>query len=103
MKIDRMANMKIIVGALALQAICSAPVYAQDGGFFAGKTISLAVPSGPGGGYDTYARAFARHYPKHLPGKPQIVVQNTPGGGHPGRGSHRAGVRSCIAIWQNKT
>ena len=81
MKIDRMANMKIIVGALALQAICSAPVYAQDGGFFAGKTISLAVPSGPGGGYDTYARAFARHYPKHIPGKPQIVVQNTPGGG----------------------
>lgn len=69
------------IGAAAFIALGASPVVAQDGGFYAGKTISLAVPSGPGGGYDTYARTFARHLPNHIPGKPQIVVQNTPGGG----------------------
>jgi tripartite-type tricarboxylate transporter receptor subunit TctC len=68
-------------GAAAIVAWTGTMAAAQEGGFYAGKTISLAVPSGPGGGYDTYARTFARHYPKHIPGRPQVVVQNTPGGG----------------------
>ena len=72
---------RALLWTVALVGAVAAPAAAQDGGFFAGKTISLAVPSGPGGGYDTYARTFARYYPKHIPGKPQIVVQNTPGGG----------------------
>jgi tripartite-type tricarboxylate transporter receptor subunit TctC len=49
--------------------------------FYTGKTITIAVPSGPGGGYDTYARTLARHYTKHIPGHPQIIVQNVPAGG----------------------
>lgn len=48
---------------------------------FSGKTINLIVGLSAGGGYDTYARFFARHYPKHLPGRPQVVVQNMPGAG----------------------
>lgn len=58
----------------------SAATQAQNP-FFAGKTITLLVPSGPGGGYDTYARTLARHYAKHIPGRPQIIVQNVPAGG----------------------
>ena len=49
--------------------------------FYTGKAITIAVPSGPGGGYDTYARTLARHYAKHIPGHPQIIVQNVPAGG----------------------
>ena len=49
--------------------------------FYAGKSITLAVPSGPGGGYDTYGRTLARTYSKHIPGHPSIVVQNVLGGG----------------------
>jgi tripartite-type tricarboxylate transporter receptor subunit TctC len=57
-------------------------VSAQDvAKFYAGKSITLAVPSGPGGGYDTYARTLARTYTKHIPGNPSIVVQNVLGGG----------------------
>ena len=41
MKIDKLATTKTIVGALALHAICLLPAYAQEGGFFTGKTISL--------------------------------------------------------------
>jgi tripartite-type tricarboxylate transporter receptor subunit TctC len=49
--------------------------------YFAGKTIELIVGGGPGGGYDIYARAVARHLPRHIPGEPVIVVKNMPGAG----------------------
>jgi len=48
---------------------------------YEGKTLRLIVGTSPGGGYDTYARAIARHMPKHIPGKPTIIVQNMPGAG----------------------
>jgi tripartite-type tricarboxylate transporter receptor subunit TctC len=49
--------------------------------FYAGKQIDLIVGSGPGGGYDTYARLLAHHLPGYLPGHPGVVVQNMPGAG----------------------
>ncbi len=52
---------------------------AQD--YFKGKQITLFVGYAPGGGYDTYARTLARHYSKHIPGGPSIVVKNQPGAG----------------------
>lgn len=69
--------MTIAAGLLtALAAPTAAP--AAD---FAGKKITLIVGFGAGGGYDTNARLFARHFGKHVPGKPDIVVQNMPGAG----------------------
>lgn len=44
-------------------------------------TITILVGAGPGGGFDTNTRIFARHFGKHLPNKPNIVVQNLPGAG----------------------
>jgi tripartite-type tricarboxylate transporter receptor subunit TctC len=49
--------------------------------FYAGKTISLYVGFSPGGSYDFYARLFARHLGRHIPGNPSIVVQTMPGAG----------------------
>jgi tripartite-type tricarboxylate transporter receptor subunit TctC len=49
--------------------------------FYGGKSISLLIGYGPGGGYDSYARALARHLGKHIPGNPSIVPQNMPGAG----------------------
>jgi tripartite-type tricarboxylate transporter receptor subunit TctC len=45
------------------------------------KTITLKVGYGAGGTYDLSSRLVARHLGKFLPGKPDIVVQNVPGGG----------------------
>lgn len=64
-------------GIAAFAAIAGAN--AQD--MYAGKTVNLVVGSAPGGGYDTYARLFARHLGDHIPGKPSVVVQNMPGAG----------------------
>ena len=64
--------------ALAL----SLPASAQsDADFYKGKSITMLVASGVGGGYDTYARLLARHMGKHMPGNPTIVVSNMPGAG----------------------
>jgi tripartite-type tricarboxylate transporter receptor subunit TctC len=46
--------------------------------FYKGKSITMLVASGVGGGYDTYARVFARHMTKHLPGSATIVTKNMP-------------------------
>lgn len=43
------------------------------------KTLTIVVGFSPGGGYDTYARMLARHLGRHLPGQPNIIVQNMPG------------------------
>jgi len=49
---------------------------AQADGFYKGKTLRIVVGSPPGAGNDIRTRLFARHAPKHLPGKPDIVVEN---------------------------
>jgi tripartite-type tricarboxylate transporter receptor subunit TctC len=49
--------------------------------FYRGKQVVLLVASGVGGGYDTYARAFARHVGKHIPGNPAIIPKNLPAAG----------------------
>jgi tripartite-type tricarboxylate transporter receptor subunit TctC len=46
---------------------------------YEGKTLRMIIPSGAGGGYDTYARVLSAHLAKHLPGNPTIVNQNMPG------------------------
>jgi tripartite-type tricarboxylate transporter receptor subunit TctC len=73
-----------IVSSIAL-GICAAfalaaPAMTQDvASFYRGKTVRLVVGFTPGGGYDIYARALARHYGRHIPGNPTVVVQNMPG------------------------
>ena len=49
--------------------------------FFSGQTIRLLVGFSAGGGYDTYGRAIARHISKHIPGNPEVVVENMTGAG----------------------
>jgi tripartite-type tricarboxylate transporter receptor subunit TctC len=64
--------------ALALGTAAGQRAPAQDS-FFRGKTINLVVGYSVGGGYDQYARALARHLGSHLPGQPNVLVQNMPG------------------------
>lgn len=66
--------------AIAVLAFSGAPALAQDG-FYKGKTIRLVVAFSPGGGFDTYSRAIGRHLGKHIPGNPNVVVENMTGAG----------------------
>jgi tripartite-type tricarboxylate transporter receptor subunit TctC len=47
--------------------------------FYKGKIIRFVVGFPPGGGYDTYTRAVARHIGKYIPGNPTAIVQNMTG------------------------
>lgn len=49
--------------------------------FYKGKRIQIIVGSGPGGGYDTYARLLTRHMGRHIPGNPGFLVKNMEGAG----------------------
>jgi tripartite-type tricarboxylate transporter receptor subunit TctC len=49
--------------------------------FYKGKTVKIIVGFSAGGGFDTYARALARHIGNHIPGQPTVVVENMTGAG----------------------
>jgi tripartite-type tricarboxylate transporter receptor subunit TctC len=49
--------------------------------FYRGKMVRITVGSAVGGGFDGYARLVGRHFGKHIPGNPTVVVQNIPGSG----------------------
>jgi tripartite-type tricarboxylate transporter receptor subunit TctC len=59
---------------LALSAHGGAAQTAEQ--FYRGKTINFLVASVPGGVNDLTARLISRHLTKHIPGNPNIVVQN---------------------------
>ncbi len=67
--------------ALVLIAAVTPAVADPVSDFYRGKNIQLIVGYGPGGGYDVYARLIARFIGKHVPGGPNVVVQNMPGAG----------------------
>src|SRR5678816_3158784 len=49
--------------------------------FYQKKTIQVLIGSAPGGLYDRWGRLFAQHLGKYIPGNPNLVAQNMPGGG----------------------
>ena len=62
----------VAVSLLSADRIQAAPYYQ-------GKTITMVVGYGPGGGYDRISRLLAKHLRKHIPGNPAVIVQNMPG------------------------
>lgn len=59
---------------------------------FSGKTVTILTPFKEGGGADTTARLFAPYLKQYLPGNPNVIVLNMPGG---------ASVKGCNYFEQN--
>jgi tripartite-type tricarboxylate transporter receptor subunit TctC len=59
---------------LHLLAVTAAADEAAD--FYKGKTFTVVAGHEVGTGYDLYDRALARHLGRHIPGNPNVVVQN---------------------------
>jgi tripartite-type tricarboxylate transporter receptor subunit TctC len=49
--------------------------------FYKSRPLTVIVGYSPGGGYDTHVRSVMRYYGRHIPGNPNIVVQNMTGAG----------------------
>jgi tripartite-type tricarboxylate transporter receptor subunit TctC len=80
----------LLASALALGAM---PSVAGATDYYAGRSIDVLIGAPPGGGYDIYARALARHIGRHIPGQPTLVAKNMPGAGS----ARAAGYISSIA------
>jgi len=78
----RLAVASLCVTVLTLAAPTLLGAHAQSvADFYKGNTINIYVGYAPGGAYDFYARLFARHIGKHIPGNPNVVIQSMPGAG----------------------
>jgi tripartite-type tricarboxylate transporter receptor subunit TctC len=69
----------VLTAALCITFVAGQALSADQ--FFAGKTMRILVGSSPGGGYDAYSRALARHWGRYVPGHPTIIVENMLGAG----------------------
>ena len=74
MQLKKVSIFLAVVSALAL---CS-PALADN---FPAKPIAWIVPYGPGGGYDTYARAIGSSAQKYFPKETSVIVKNVTGAG----------------------
>ncbi|MDH3242200.1 MAG: tripartite tricarboxylate transporter substrate-binding protein [Alphaproteobacteria bacterium] len=75
---------KILAAAALLgsAAVLSGAADAADGkDYYKGKTVKWIIATGSGGGHDYYARLFARHMERLLPGSTFVTI-NRPGAGH---------------------
>jgi tripartite-type tricarboxylate transporter receptor subunit TctC len=80
----RSATRTAVYAALTLAMLCGLLLPASADAvadFYKGKRITMMVGSEAGGGYDGYARLVTRHLGKFIPGNPDFIVQNMPGGG----------------------
>ncbi len=74
--------MTVINKIAAILGLCAlgltGPVIAQES---FDKPITINVAGTSGGGLDLVARLLSRHLGRHVPGKPNVIVQNMPGAG----------------------
>ena len=75
-----LGRLKVFICAIAALPI-GAPLTHAAAPYYEGKAIRIIVGTAPGGGYDTYTRLLARHFGKHIPGNPIVIVDNMPGAG----------------------
>jgi tripartite-type tricarboxylate transporter receptor subunit TctC len=80
----KIGEASMFLRAIATVVLLTAPVTSRADSvedFYKGHPIQMIVGYGAGGGYDVYARIFARYLGAHMPGNPTVIVQNMPGAG----------------------
>jgi tripartite-type tricarboxylate transporter receptor subunit TctC len=74
--------LKYSVPILFAASIVSVPAQADKlTKLYKDKTITVTIPYGPGGTYDKYGSSFTNHLGRHIPGKPNLIMQYMPGAG----------------------
>ena len=68
--------------------LSAAPLRVHAEEFYKGKTIKFVVGYSPGGLFDSLTRLVAHHFSKHVPGNPNVIVDNMPGAGGIILGNH---------------
>lgn len=79
MRMPRLASLALASSLAVAASPYAAQVQAAD--FYAGKRLIVLVNYAPGGPADIEGRFFARFVARHIPGQPNVVVQNMDGAG----------------------
>ncbi len=72
---------RVALTGAALMTFGPAAAADEAADFYRGRTITVIVGFGAGGGYDLYARLLAHYLGNHIAGQPNVVVQNMEGAG----------------------
>jgi tripartite-type tricarboxylate transporter receptor subunit TctC len=77
----RSARLAVVAATVLLQAVV--PVWAQGSleDHFRGKTLSVIIPTTPGGDRMANAAPFIKYFGRHIPGQPNVVPSFMPGAG----------------------
>jgi len=70
-----------IASATLLVSTSSSPAQDSIAEHFRGKTITVVIPTGPGGDRMANATPFMRYFGRHVPGNPTVVPSFMPGAG----------------------
>jgi len=70
-----------LAGALALSAAPPAAEADAVADFYRGKTVTIVIAAGPGGGHSAYSLLLSPHLQRHMPGHPNFVIQHMGGAG----------------------
>lgn len=94
-------SMTIAAAATIAPVVFAGPAQAADvADFYRGKTITIVVSTGPGGGYDLYSRTLSLHLGRHVPGHPGFVLSFMPGAGgmKAGQYLYNVGAKNSLMI-----
>jgi tripartite-type tricarboxylate transporter receptor subunit TctC len=73
-----MKKLAFVLAILAVLFVARLNLHAQTP-FYQGKTIQIIVGAKAGDTYDLYPRLVAEYMPRHIPGNPNIIIQNVAG------------------------
>ena len=69
---------RLFAALVSVMAVAPGAQAQSDADFFHNKQIRMIVGFSAGNEYDLGARLLTRYYAKHIPGNPNIIVQNMP-------------------------
>jgi tripartite-type tricarboxylate transporter receptor subunit TctC len=72
--------MGLFLRSILALLLCAMAPHLASAQFYKGRTITLIVPTSAGGINDLAGRLVARHLGSFIPGNPNIIVENVPGG-----------------------
>jgi tripartite-type tricarboxylate transporter receptor subunit TctC len=80
LRVRKLAACATLIAALPM-VTTAAQAQSSVAKFYKGKTITLVVAFGAGGMYGLNGRIMGKHLGKHIPGRPNVIVQHKSGAG----------------------
>jgi tripartite-type tricarboxylate transporter receptor subunit TctC len=77
----RVAIIPVLLFFFLAATLLFSPALHAQAPFYQGKSITFIIGNQAGGLYDLWARLFASHLGKYIPGSPSIIAQNMPAAG----------------------